>query len=181
MAQQLSPDPFSFRGVPLQSTEQQFVRTLPEFHCGTPHPPNWQRADRVCSTSNVEALWYGGNLATSISAEFIRNALCSVQVNFLVKRVAAEAVATALTRHLGSPKWVLEHYADGREAIAGAQKDRRSPVTHYSWLWQGEESFVRMIEHDTRLWIEYSTPACEEAREGRKHNGTGPNPSRRQM
>jgi hypothetical protein len=187
-------DPFSFRGVPLQASEARLLRTLPEFACGPAHRDDRWRADRVCWPSDDGGLWYGNLQARHLWAEFIQDALCSVRIRFSARSGEVEEVANAMTRHLGYPKWVLEHYADGREALAGGHDDRRSPVVSYSWKWDGPRSYVRMIErgleprsgrldrrNGSALDIEYSTEACDEVREQRQRNGSPRQAPRRQM
>lgn len=161
---------FSYKGVPLQSNERLLLKVLPEFACGFTTGLRSVRADRMCWTSG-DGNMYAGHPATSLQAEFNNQALCFVQIEFArVPKVVVEDVLRAMRqRHLGSPKWVLEHYADGREAVVGS-RNGSSPVEHYAYRWDGAISYVSAKESTNRLEVVYSTEACDAAREQRKEN-----------
>lgn len=175
------PDPFSYRGVPLQSSELQFRTMLPDFRCGPAQPTERVRADRACVARNVEGLSYAGKTASDVQAEFIGDGMCSVLVIFRLQQVTVDELLTALQRHFGTPTWAWQPANPGRIAPVGDKPVRTPPATRASWVWEGEASYVRMDERGRLLRIEYSSEACDQAREQRRKAGPKPAPVRRPM
>lgn len=161
-----SSDPFSFRGVPMHSNEQQFQTLVPNFTCNFTSGLRALRAERYCWATG-DSKFYAGAEASLVNVEFLNKALCYVQIEYMAPGPdVIRNVLLTMARYLGQPQVALEHYQNGSQAVVGANS--APPITHYSYRWNGANGYISANERPVKLEIAYTSDACDRARAERK-------------
>jgi hypothetical protein len=84
IAQTAGDETLTFRGVPMNATEKEFIERNPDFDCrDAATEDEKERSDRICLAKDTEAArTYVIKWAEKIQVDFIENKMKSITVNF---------------------------------------------------------------------------------------------------
>jgi hypothetical protein len=138
-----------FRGVPLGSTEREFVAATPGIHCSDRAVAERELGDRSCYSADDKAvLAYAGIQAKSLTAHFYRDRLSSILVSISPDQF--KQVTDALRVKFGPP--TSDHSRPFKMPRGLVGKDRVI-------VWQSGGSSITAFYFNSLGWsnVEYST------------------------